>query len=253
MRPMLVTIIFAVLLVVRFKVITAVKMTMLFFWIMILCSLVSRYQHFSLSIFRAMCTYELTQCHKPEEQHGLLLVDFMWDGVSVFLDCDYVTYLMSHQTSALYSFRVPIGKASWKGALCEAVIFVCQGHMLTLVPAHCSLLCTVCYDQNLKMKLSNQLHITECTLMHDLNGLCTAQYHNLQISAHQSAHVLWFLLNGAYSEWLYQTLNVVGKWLTHLLHIYEVLGSNLGLEIAILTEVFCGFPQPLQVNARLVP
>jgi hypothetical protein len=124
---MLVTIIFAVLLVVRFKVLTAVKMMMMFFWIMILCRLVSRYQHFSLSIFRAVCTYELTQCHKPEEQHDLLLVDFMWEGRSVFLDCDYVTYLMSHQTSALYIFTVsefPLARQAEK-ELCVRQLSLC--------------------------------------------------------------------------------------------------------------------------------
>jgi hypothetical protein len=33
----------------------------------------------------------------------------------------------------------------------------------------------------------------------------------------------------------------------------EVSGSNLAPETAILTEGFCGFSQPLQANAEIVP
>jgi hypothetical protein len=43
-------------------------------------------------------------------------------------------------------------------------------------------------------------------------------------------------------------LNVVVEWLTLLLHIREVLGSDV-----ILTEVYHGFTQSLQANAGIVP
>jgi hypothetical protein len=46
--------------------------------------------------------------------------------------------------------------------------------------------------------------------------------------------------------------NVVFMWLTLLIHIWEVPGSNLGPETGY-PKVFCGFTQPLQANARIVP
>jgi hypothetical protein len=33
----------------------------------------------------------------------------------------------------------------------------------------------------------------------------------------------------------------------------EVLGLNLSWDMAIITDVFCGFPQPFQANSMLVP
>jgi hypothetical protein len=41
------------------------------------------------------------------------------------------------------------------------------------------------------------------------------------------------------------------EWLTFLLCIWEVSGSNLGPE-TVYSEVH-GSPQPLQANARIVP
>jgi hypothetical protein len=45
---------------------------------------------------------------------------------------------------------------------------------------------------------------------------------------------------------------VMVEWLTLLLHIQEVPGSNLGLEMSY-SEVFHGIPQSLQENIRIVP
>jgi hypothetical protein len=42
------------------------------------------------------------------------------------------------------------------------------------------------------------------------------------------------------------------EWLVFLLHIREVLASNLGLDTAILSQIFCGYPQPFQANAGIV-
>jgi hypothetical protein len=49
-------------------------------------------------------------------------------------------------------------------------------------------------------------------------------------------------------------VNIVVEWLTLLLRIQEVVGSNLGAE-AIYPEGFLGFPLSLQANAydRLLP
>jgi hypothetical protein len=41
------------------------------------------------------------------------------------------------------------------------------------------------------------------------------------------------------------------SWLTLLVHIWDVSGSNLGLETGN-PEVFCGYTQSLQVNAGSV-
>jgi hypothetical protein len=46
--------------------------------------------------------------------------------------------------------------------------------------------------------------------------------------------------------------NVVIEWLTLLLHIREVPGSNLSPETCY-PKVFCGFPQCIQANAGIVP
>jgi hypothetical protein len=35
--------------------------------------------------------------------------------------------------------------------------------------------------------------------------------------------------------------------------LYKVRGSNIGLQTAILSEVFCCFPQSLLANAGIVP
>jgi hypothetical protein len=43
------------------------------------------------------------------------------------------------------------------------------------------------------------------------------------------------------------------EWLALLLHIREVPGSNLGPELAVMTEFFRGFPQSLQTNAEIMP
>jgi hypothetical protein len=45
----------------------------------------------------------------------------------------------------------------------------------------------------------------------------------------------------------------VVKWLTLLFPIWEVPGSNLSLETSYPDWGFCGFPQSLQANARIVP
>jgi hypothetical protein len=47
-------------------------------------------------------------------------------------------------------------------------------------------------------------------------------------------------------------LNIMSEWLALLLHIQEVLHSNLDPETAILIQVSHGFPLLLQVNARIV-
>jgi hypothetical protein len=47
--------------------------------------------------------------------------------------------------------------------------------------------------------------------------------------------------------------NVMLKWLTLLLCIWEISGSILSLDTIFLTEVFRGFPQFLQANAGIVP
>jgi hypothetical protein len=47
----------------------------------------------------------------------------------------------------------------------------------------------------------------------------------------------------------YFTQNVVVDWLTILLLIQEVLGSNLGLETTYSDWGFCGFTQYLEANA----
>jgi hypothetical protein len=47
--------------------------------------------------------------------------------------------------------------------------------------------------------------------------------------------------------------NVMVKWLTLLLRIWEVPGSSLGPETGYPDESFCGFPQSLQVNSRIIP
>jgi hypothetical protein len=46
--------------------------------------------------------------------------------------------------------------------------------------------------------------------------------------------------------------NVVVEWLTLLLHIREVPGSNICPKTDC-PEFFRGFPQPLQANVRIVP
>jgi hypothetical protein len=47
--------------------------------------------------------------------------------------------------------------------------------------------------------------------------------------------------------------NVVVEWLTLLLHICEVPGSNLGQDTGYPTEIFHDFPQSLQANSGIVP
>jgi hypothetical protein len=46
----------------------------------------------------------------------------------------------------------------------------------------------------------------------------------------------------------HNVLNVTARWLT-LLHIQYVLGSFGAQGPVIMTEVFCYFPRPLQINA----
>jgi hypothetical protein len=63
----------------RFEVLTAVKMSMLVFWVVTMCGLVGRYQRLgeTVSIFRAeVCfsktlfyTYKFKRIYDPEEQH----------------------------------------------------------------------------------------------------------------------------------------------------------------------------------------
>jgi hypothetical protein len=48
-------------------------------------------------------------------------------------------------------------------------------------------------------------------------------------------------------------LNIVVEWLTLLLHIQEVQGSNLILETRYDDWGFCGFLQSLQATAGMVP
>jgi hypothetical protein len=46
----------------------------------------------------------------------------------------------------------------------------------------------------------------------------------------------------------------MAEQLALLNHIWELLGSDLGLETqTILTDVLHGFPQSLQANARIIP
>jgi hypothetical protein len=47
-------------------------------------------------------------------------------------------------------------------------------------------------------------------------------------------------------------LNIVVEWITLLLHNQEVAVSNISPKTSY-PEVFCGSPQSLQANARLVP
>jgi hypothetical protein len=47
--------------------------------------------------------------------------------------------------------------------------------------------------------------------------------------------------------------NVVVEWLTFLLRIREVPGSNLGPEAGYLDRGFCGLSQSLQANSGITP
>jgi hypothetical protein len=49
------------------------------------------------------------------------------------------------------------------------------------------------------------------------------------------------------------TPNVAAEWLTLLLRIREIPGSELVTRPAVLTTVFRCFPQSLQVHSRIVP
>jgi hypothetical protein len=62
----------------RFEVLTAVKMSMLVFWVVTLCGLVGRYQRFgeqTASIFRAEASEMMVSigksihCYNPEDEH----------------------------------------------------------------------------------------------------------------------------------------------------------------------------------------
>jgi hypothetical protein len=58
---------------------------------------------------------------------------------------------------------------------------------------------------------------------------------------------------GYYNFFLFMNLRIVVEWLTFLLLIREVLGSNLGQETGYPDKVFHGFPQCIQAKAKIVP